>query len=209
MVKDGISANTGAANLGEESLVAGLQRGDEAAFAQVMRQYGGRLLTVARRLCRDDHEAQDAFQDAMLLAYRKIAQFDGRSKLSTWLHRVTVNAALMRLRKRARRGEEVNVEPLLPQFTDAGWHARPPKAWAGYAPEALEREETRQIVRDAIDRLPDNYRIVLLLRDIEEMETEEVAEMLELTTNNVKVRLHRARMALRELLSPHFEESTE
>jgi len=190
----------------ETALVAALRRGDQAAFATVVRTYGGRLLAVARRLLRDEDDARDALQDALLSAFRGLDGFQEGARLSTWLHRIVVNASLMKLRARKRRPEEP-IEGLLPQFLEDGHRVLDggqDSPWAEPAETLLQRHETRMLVRDAIDRLPEGYRTVLLLRDIEDLRTEETARLLEMTPNAVKVRLHRARQALRTLLDPHL-----
>jgi RNA polymerase sigma-70 factor (ECF subfamily) len=110
----------------------------------------------------------------------------------------------MRLRSRQRQPEE-SIEELLPRFAEDGHQvAHPTPEWEGSAEELLARRETREMVREAIDRLPDSYRAVLLLRDIEELSTEEAARLVGITENAVKIRLHRARQALRTLLEPQF-----
>jgi RNA polymerase sigma-70 factor, ECF subfamily len=186
----------------EQALVAALHAGDAAAFETLVRLYGGRMLAVARRLVGGEDEARDVVQDAMLSAFRSMDRFEAQARLSTWLHRITVNTALMKLRRRARKPEE-SIEPLLPTFNEKGHHTlRAPSPDA--ADELFEREEARALVRHAIDDLPENYRTVLLLRDIEEMRTEEVAAVLGITANAVKARLHRARQALGTLLDPLF-----
>ena len=188
----------------ERSLVSLLRSGDEAAFERLVREHGGRLLAVARRFLRDEEEARDAVQEGFLSAYKALDRFDQASRLSTWLHRIVVNACLMRLRTR-RRKPEGPIEELLPQFQADGHQVHhPTPEWEGSAETLLARKETRAIVREAIDRLPDSYRAVLLLRDIEELSTEEAARSLKVTANAVKIRLHRARQALRGLLEPHF-----
>lgn len=190
----------------ESALVAALRRGDQAAFATVVRSHGGRLLAVAKRLLRDEDDARDALQDALLSAFRGIDGFQEGARLSTWLHRIVVNAALMKLRARKRRPEDP-IEGLLPQFLEDGHRVtvdNPDSPWVEPAETLLQRREARALVRDAIDRLPEGYRTVLLLRDIEDLSTEEAARLLEMTPNAVKVRLHRARQALRTLLDPHF-----
>jgi RNA polymerase sigma-70 factor (ECF subfamily) len=188
----------------ERSFVTLLRRGDEAAFERLVRDHGGRLLSVARRFLRDEEEARDAVQEGFLSAYRALDRFDQGSRLSTWLHRIVVNACLMRLRTH-RRKPEVPIEELLPQFEADGHQVHhPTPEWEGSAETLLARKETRAIVRGAIDRLPDSYRAVLLLRDIEQLSTEEAARSLKVTANAVKIRLHRARQALRGLLEPHF-----
>ncbi len=188
----------------ESDLILRLKRGDEGAFERVVREHGGRLLAVARRFLRDEEEARDAVQECFLSAFRSIHNFEQGSRLSTWLHRIVINASLMRLRSRQRKPEEP-IEDLLPQFQADGHQVNHPTPdWEGSAEALLARSETRSIVRAAIDRLPESYRAVLLLRDIEEMSTEEAARCLGVTQNAVKIRLHRARQALRGLLEPRF-----
>ncbi len=188
----------------ETDLVSRLKKGDEQAFERVVREHGGRLLAVARRFLRDEEEARDAVQEGFLSAYRSIDDFELGSRLSTWLHRIVINACLMRLRTRRRKPEE-SIEELLPRFQEDGHQiGHPTPEWEGSAEMLLAQSQTRAIVRKAIDRLPESYRAVLLLRDIEELTTEEAARSLGVTANAVKIRLHRARQALRGLLEPHF-----
>ena len=186
----------------ERKLVAGLRRGDEEAFEVLVRTYGGRLLQVARRFLREE-DARDALQEAFLSAFKSIDRFDGNAKISTWLHRIVVNAALMRLRKKSSKVEE-SLEPLLPTFLEDGHRANPKAAWPESPEDAVGRDQVRDIVRRAIDQLPVQYRSVVLLRDIEELSGAETGKLLGLTTGAVKVRLHRARRALRELLDPQM-----
>jgi RNA polymerase sigma-70 factor, ECF subfamily len=183
-----------------EALLDALRRQDPAAVERLVREQTPRMLAVARRMLRNEEDARDAVQDAFLCAFRSLDGFEQASALSTWLHRIVVNAALMKLRTRRRRPEE-SIEPLLPQFLEDGHHASNPREWMP-ADALLERRETRELVRAAIDRLPESYRTILLLRDIEEMDTEETGRALDLTPAAVKVRLHRARQALRTLLDP-------
>jgi len=193
----------------ERDLVSRLKSGDEEAFERLVREHGGRLLAVARRFLRDEEEARDAVQECYLSAFRSINNFEQGSRLSTWLHRIVINASLMRLRRRQRKPEEP-IEDFLPQFQADGHQVNHPTPdWEGSAESLLARSQTRAIVRAAIDRLPDSYRAVLLLRDIEEMSTEEAAHSLGVTENAVKIRLHRARQALRGLLEPQFRRTAE
>jgi RNA polymerase sigma-70 factor (ECF subfamily) len=186
----------------ETVLVERLRRGDGAAFEELLRAHTGRLLAVARRLLGNEEDARDVVQDAFLSAFRSIDRFDGQAALGTWLHRIAVNAALTKLRSR-RRHPEKPIEELLPTFLEDGHQARPPRDWPDPS-AALSRQETRDSVRRHIGELPEDYRTVLLLRDIEGMDTEETARMLGLTPGAVKTRLHRARQALRALLEPEF-----
>jgi RNA polymerase sigma-70 factor (ECF subfamily) len=193
----------------EASLLAGLRAGDQAAYEQLVRTYSGRLLAVTRRFLRSEEDAKDALQDAFLSAFRALHTFAEGSLLSTWLHRIAVNAALMKLRTRRRKPED-SIEDFLPRYREDGHREdghidSPTKPWK--EPDTLlERQETRTLVRECIDRLPESYRTVLLLRDIEELDTEEAAQVLGISPNAVKIRLHRARQALRTLLDPYFRE---
>jgi len=190
--------------LDEAALARGVREGDARAFEQIIRAYGARLLAVTRRILRDDDAARDAVQDAFISAYRSRRTFNAESKVSTWLHRIAVNAALMKLRSQRRKPEE-SIDAILPGFKDDGHHAQQFAAWTEPPDERVARKETTVAVRRAIDRLPESYRTVLLLRDIEGLDTAETAKMLGLTANAVKIRLHRARMALRALIAPEFQ----
>jgi RNA polymerase sigma-70 factor, ECF subfamily len=191
----------------ESALIAQLRAGDEAAFEQVVRSYGGRLLAVARRIVNSEEDARDVVQDAFLNAFRSLDRFEGQAKLSTWLHRIVVNAALMKLRTRKRKPEQ-SIETFLPSFLDDGHHEERFQSWDEPVDKLMERAENRELVRKRIDELPESYRTVLVLRDIEGLDTEETANVLGLSVNATKIRLHRARQALRTMLAPHFRSAT-
>jgi RNA polymerase sigma-70 factor (ECF subfamily) len=190
----------------EAQLLAGLRRGDDEAFETFVRRYSARMLATARRVLGTEDAAQDAVQDAFLSAFKALGQFTGGAKLSTWLHRIVLNAALMKLRSRRRKPEE-SIDELLPRFNAQGEWASPVSHWDTPSEELLQRQEMRGLVRRCIDRLPEAYRTVLLLRDIEELDTEEAAGLLGITPNAVKIRLHRARQALRTLLEQELSPS--
>jgi RNA polymerase sigma-70 factor (ECF subfamily) len=187
------------------ALLARMQQGDEAAYATCVRIYTGRLLMVARRIVSNEEDARDAVQDGFLAAFKNIGGFEGRAQLSTWLHRIVVNAALGRLRRRQRHPER-SIEELLPHFGDGEHQIDPPALWKDAGDINLEREESRELVRRSIEKLPEIYRTVLVLRDIEGLDTEETARMLGTATGVIKTRLHRARQALRTLLDPYFRQ---
>lgn len=189
----------------EQSLVAALKAGDAIAFDRLVRDYGGRLLSVARRMLSHEEDAREVLQETFASAFRAIKTFDGQSLLSTWLHRITVNAALMRLRRRQRKPEK-SIDDFLPTFVADGHRVNPGGPWSTAADHRLERAETRELVRKCIDMLPEAYRTVLVLRDLEEIDTAETARLLNVSEGVVKTRLHRARQALRTLLDPHFAE---
>ncbi len=187
----------------DPALLVALRAGEAAAFERFVREVTPRVLPVARRLMNSDADAEDAVQDAFLSAFKNLTQFDGKSKLSTWMHRITVNACLMKRRARSRRPERA-IEDLLPTFDHTGHQTNPARAWNAHRTGGIEGDEAATLLRAMVDELPESYRTVLMLRDIEGLSTEEAASALEITPNSVKIRLHRARLALKELLDPHF-----
>jgi RNA polymerase sigma-70 factor, ECF subfamily len=189
--------------LDEADLIAGMRNGEENCFVQSVERHGPRMLAVARRLLAHEEDARDAVQDAFLSAFQAIGRFDGRSQLGTWLHRITVNAALARLRVR-RTAAQKSIDDLLPRFKDDGHQLEPAVEWGETAAAVIERSETREAVRRTIEQLPEIYRTVLMLRDVEGLDTEEVARLLGVTCGVIKTRLHRARQALRTLLDGRF-----
>ncbi len=190
----------------ESPLLERLRAGEEAAFEELVRTHGPRLLAVTRRYLPSEDDARDAVQDAFLSAFRSIDRFAAESRLSTWLHRIAVNAALMKLRTRRRKPEQ-SIEELLPGFLEDGHLAQPATEWGVRADDRASREQVRSLVYAGIEQLPESYRNVLLLRDIEEYDTEETAELMGISANAVKTRLHRARQALREILEPKLSRS--
>jgi len=186
-----------------DGLVARLKAHDEEAFETMVRQYGGLMLATARRLLGNEHDANDAVQQAFISVFKSIAAFNGEARLSTWLHRIVVNAALAQMRYRRRR-PELPIDDLLPRFDEEGrWIAdvaQHTEARENLLENLTDERESQEMVRRFIDRLPAPYRSVLVLRDIEEFDTAEVAELLAVTPNAVKIRLHRARQALKTLI---------
>ena len=199
------AADPGASPPAEAVLVAALRRGDHDAFATLVRDHGRQLLATARRMLGNEDDARDVLQEGFASAFRSVERFEGKSRLATWLHRIVVNTALMKLRSRRSR-PEASIEDLQPRFLDDGHHADPPCPWSERATEALQSAESSAILRRAIDQLPPAHREVLVLRDIEQLSTEAVGELLGVTQNAVKIRLHRARQALRTLLDRHLQD---
>ena len=183
----------------EPELVAALRAGDADAFESVMRRYGGQLLAVATRILGNETDAQDALQEGLINAFRAIDRFEGQSKLSTWLYRIVVNAALKGLRTRSRR-PAVSLDQLLPTYYADGHRHAPERPWSPLGDDELARDETRRQLRDKIHALPDDARNVIILRDIEGLDTEQAATVLDIEPGAVRTRLHRARQALRTML---------
>lgn len=187
----------------EARLIRELRDARPAAFEVLVRTYGPTLRAVAYRLLRNWSDSDDAVQEAFLSAFKALGGFEGKSSLSTWLHRIVLNACLMRIRARRSRPEEA-LEDLLPRFTPGGTFADHPAPWHPPADEPLLRQEEVQVVQRAIDRLPEKFCIPLILRDIEELSNEDLATSLGISVNAAKIRVHRARQALRTLLEPHM-----
>jgi len=191
----------------EAALTEGLRAGDDKVFETLVRTYGGRMLAVARRVLHNEEDARDAVQDAFINAFRYRESFKGDALISTWLHSIVINSALMRLRARTRKAEEA-IENYLPRFLPDGHYAESFASWTEPVDVSLSRKETSEMVRRAIEELPETYRTVVLLRDIEGLSTEETAQIVNTTPNAVKIRLHRGRMALRTLIAPHLAGAT-
>lgn len=185
-----------------QDLVNGIRNHDVAIIEQFIRQYGGRMLSVANRITRNEADAQDCVQEAFLKALKNIDQFKGHASLGSWLHRIVTNVALMRLRSQVRKRED-SLDEITPKFDSLGRRVSSGPLTPGPAVERLlQAGQTQTVVRQAIDQLPESYRAVLIARDIEGFDTNEVAEILDLQPGAVKTRLHRARSALKLLLEP-------
>ena len=185
----------------DAEMVARVRAGDESACEALVRTHGGRMLIVARRFLLTEEDSADAVQDAFLSAFRSLDGFEGHSALGTWLHRIVVNVCLMKLRARSR-SREVRIDDLLPTFDESGHPLCSVRPCDDQILARLTQAETRAHVRACIDQLPSSYREILLLRDIEELDTEQTAQQLGIDSGAVKTRLHRARQALRTLLEP-------
>lgn len=187
----------------EHGLLARLRAGEDDAFDELVRSAGGRMLAVARRMLGREEDAQDAVQEAFLSAFKSLDRFDERSLLTTWLHRITVNVCLMRLRARGRRPER-SLEELMPAFRADGHQSNPAGNWKPDPSAGIQRAELRALVRARIEELPEPFREIIVLRDIAQLDTEQTAELLGISVPGVKTRLHRARQALKTLLDRDF-----
>ena len=186
-------------------LVEALKRKEPTAFERLFAQHGAVLYRVALRLMGQREEAEDVLQETLLKVHEHIDAFDGRSALTTWLYRIVVNAALMRLRAKARIPEEL-LDTAGPLFTEEGEYAREVADWALPPEEALLRQEALTVLQQGIERLPELYRAVYVLAEVEGLPHQEIATILDLTVGAIKTRLHRARLFLRELLADYFAE---
>jgi len=171
----------------------------------VFREYAPRIYNIARRMLGNDADAEDVTQDVLLQVVRKLDTFRGESQLGTWLHRVTVNAALAHRAKRATRQkyEGGNVTDDLPAADDGRPGAL--RRWNVQPDEPVLAAEQAELIEQAIHRLPEPFRDVYVLADVEGLPNSEIAEMLDMSVPAVKSRLHRARLRMRDELAPHFE----
>jgi RNA polymerase sigma-70 factor (ECF subfamily) len=179
----------------DEEVVARVLAGDIASFEILMRRHNQRLYRIGRAILRNDAEAEDLMQDAYVRAYEHLNQFAGRAKFSTWLSRIAVNEALARKRRLK------NFEELEPSMNTTDGNGFKPERFASSAPDPEQQassSEMQRLLESAIEDLPDDYRTVLILRDVQEMDTDEAAIALDISEQNVKVRLHRARALLRK-----------
>ena len=200
-----------AGTVNDAELVARIGRRDQAAFEILMRRYNSKLFRVARAIVKDDAEAEDALQDTYLEAYRRIGSFRGESQLVTWLTRIVINQALMRLRRQKR-------DRVVVPFS-GGRGASPTRARADMAPDmaddriesppdATMRAEVRRMLERRIDELPVAFRTVFVMREVEDLSVEETAASLSIPAATVRTRLFRARALLREALARDMDSAT-
>lgn len=202
-----MSADPNDNGISDEELLAAVQRRDPGAFDAFVDRYGRRLLAFGYRMCGHREDAEDVFQETLLKAYQGLADLREPRAVRTWLFRVASNACLMKRRKAAR-AREIALEELKP----AGWEdSTMPDIpdWSSVPEGSAERAEMRDALEAGFVELPPDYRIVMLLRDVEGLSTRETAEALGIREPAVKMRLHRARMAMRDLLARRWERMQE
>lgn len=194
-------------DVAESGLLARLREGDVSALDDLMARYASRVYRLARGITRNDADAEEVAQDVFVTLVRKHESFEGRSALGSWIYRITVNTALNK--RRGKRAQvEMPLDDLLPAFKADGHREGEPKFvladWSRRPDEELLSSEAREVIDRTLARLPDHYRVILVLRDIEGASNDEAARVLGETVASVKSKLHRARMALREELTRHY-----
>ena len=172
---------------------------------QVFHEHAPRIYNLAWRMLGNEADAEDVTQDVLLQLVRKLNTFRGESAFPTWLHRITVNAALAHRRKRAAREQHRVCDPL-DSFLEDGAHDAPVRSWSVPPDQEALDHETRGLIEKAISKLPEIYRDVYVLADVERLSNAAIADILDLSVAAVKSRLHRARLLMRNTLAPHFEE---
>lgn len=183
----------------EADIVKKAKQGDQAALAELVSSYSERIYNLALRILRNREDAEDVLQETFLTVLQKLDTFDGRSNFFTWLYRIATNVSLMKLRKKKLVFADLP-EGLYPQdekFVD----------WSQDPSFNIQNEEIKKIIDSSINQLSEIYRTVFILRDIEDLSIRETSKILDITEENVKIRLRRARMFLREKISEYYEGS--
>ncbi len=188
----------------DAELVARAKKHDQTAFEALVKKYNPQVYRLALTMTKNSGDAEEVAQETFLNAYRKLDAFRGDSKFSSWLYRITANFALMKLRKH-RRQPQVLLDDLLPEFRQDGEQERPASDWSERADRQIENKELGAQINEAIQKLPEKYRIILMMRDVENMSNEEIGHSLGLSIPAVKSILHRSRLFVREALSTYFE----
>ena len=183
----------------ESELLNKLKNKDKIAQEVFVKKYYSNMFSIATRYLGNREDVEDCLQESFLAAIKYIDTFEGKSTLKTWLTSIVINKSLMKLRSRQKR-DEISIEQFLPTFDSDGFRIEPEWNFSDSTDELVQKKRNKEIVGNAIKKLPENYKAVLLLRDIDGYSTSEVAEMLILTESNVKSRLHRARSVLKKLL---------
>jgi RNA polymerase sigma-70 factor (ECF subfamily) len=202
MPDEGIAMGDGVQHWNEETLIRRIRDGERDLFYELIQPYERRVYATAFAILRNESDAEDAAQEAMLKAFKHIGQFRGDAKFSTWLIQITLNEARMRKRR-----EHVHMmEPIVERQDEEGnYIPRDFADWREIPSETLERKEVREKLADALSSLGDKYREVFVLRDMHHLTIEETAKTLGISTASVKTRLLRARLMLRDLLSPGLD----
>lgn len=188
--------------LKDKELIAEFLKGDERCYIEIVERYTEKVFNLAYRFTRNQQDAEEVLQDVFITIYNKLEKFEGKSAFSSWLYRITVNTALMMLRKK-KQTPTVCIDDLAPQVTD-DWSAT--SSSSNTIDYMTTRHELRAVLEAAIAELPAEYKTIFLLRDVDGLSNQEVGEILELSVPAVKSRLHRARLMLRKKLSKYYED---
>ncbi len=187
----------------EVLLVKRLKEKDTEAISGLVDAFSDKIYNLALGLLKNEQDAEDVVQDTLLQVFEKIGSFREEAALSSWIYRIALNFSYMRIRK-IKRDDHLEIEEHMPRFQRSGMHMHPVVNWPEATDDSVMRKELGRLLRESIDRLPEKYRVVLTLRDVQGLSTEEVAEVTGMTVAAVKSRLHRARLFLRERLAGYY-----
>jgi RNA polymerase sigma-70 factor (ECF subfamily) len=187
----------------DDELINSFTAGCMASFEELIKRYETKVHNLAMRLTRNAEDAEEVLQDVFVTVYRKIEGFEGKAKFSSWLYRITVNAAFMKLRKR-KQDQSVSLDDMQPHLQSKALAQK--NSFAMLSDTLAVNNEIREALESAINKLPDDYRAVFILRDIDGLSNKEVGEILDLSIPAVKSRLHRSRLMLRRRLRRFYED---
>ena len=188
----------------DAALVEALRREDPEAPEQLVETFGDRVYRLALRITGSNEDAEEAAQDALWTAARKISTFKGESAFGSWLYRIAANAAYQKLRTRKAKSREIAMDDVLPTLDDDGRHFEPMADWSERVDEQALQGELRRVLSDAIDGLPADYRTALVLHDVEGLSNPDIAETLGISLPAVKSRVHRSRLFVRKQLADYM-----
>lgn len=189
--------------MSDADIVKQVKGGNKQAFGELIKRYQQKVYSLALKITKNEADAREVKQEAFMNAFAKLSTFRGDSAFSSWLYRVTANAALMLVRMRRRESAD-SIDDLMPRFDADQRHLFPMPEWTTHADRVFERKEIHTVVNDGFSSLPEGYRVILFLREVEFLSNQEIAEVLSISVAAVKSRLHRARLVLRDHLSPYY-----
>jgi RNA polymerase sigma-70 factor (ECF subfamily) len=189
----------------DADLVEALRREEPEAAERLVERFGDRVYRLAMRITGLNEDAEEAAQDALWTAARKIHMFKGESAFGSWIYRITANAAYQKLRTRRQKSSEIALEDVLPALDGDGHHFEPMDDWSNRVDEKALQGELRQVLTEAIDALPADYRTALVLHDVEGVSNPDIAEALQISLPAVKSRVHRSRLFVRKRLSEYLK----
>jgi len=189
----------------DADLVAALRAEEPDAAERLVERFGDRVYRLAMRITGSKEDAEEAAQDALWTAARKIGMFKGESAFGSWIYRITANAAYQKLRTRRQKSAEIAMDDVLPSLDDER-HFEPMDDWANRVDERALQGELRQVLQEAIDGLPDEYRTALVMHDVEGLSNPDIAETLGISLPAVKSRVHRSRLYVRKRLSDYLKD---
>ncbi len=188
----------------DAALVEALRRDDPSAPEQLVETFGDRVYRLALRITGSNEDAEEAAQDALWTAARKVHTFKGESAFGSWLYRITANAAYQKLRRRRAKASEIALEDVMPALDGGGRHFEPMDDWSNRVDERALQGELRGVLTEAIDALPPDYRTALVLHDVEGLSNPDIAESLGISLPAVKSRVHRSRLFVRKRLAEYM-----
>jgi RNA polymerase sigma-70 factor (ECF subfamily) len=200
-----VSVSPGARVDVDADLVEALRREEPDAAERLVERFGDRVYRLAMRITGLNEDAEEAAQDALWTAARKIHMFKGESAFGSWIYRITANAAYQKLRTRRQKAAEIALEDVLPSLDGDGHHFEPMDDWSNRVDEQALQGELRQVLTEAIDALPPDYRTALVLHDVEGVSNPDIAEALQISLPAVKSRVHRSRLFVRKRLSDYLK----